>query len=107
MLARAAAILLIALGLTPFTAPFSTCDFATFSGTAPEPHDVAKASLADPSATARVTPMVNAAGRVRLAALRDAPRAGVPGMLLPGVQGALALPELHLPLPDSATILRV
>ena len=67
MLRQSAAIVLIVLGLLPFTAPFPTCDIADQQGNG-SPRHAPTTSLADPSAL-RVVSIALSMGRPRLAAL--------------------------------------
>jgi len=68
MLRRSAAVVLIVLGLLPFTAPFPTWDIVSDAGgRSGRPH-TQTTSLADPSAL-RAPSIGLSAGRTRLAAL--------------------------------------
>jgi hypothetical protein len=70
VLARAVAFWLVVLVVLPFSAPFSTCDLATFAGTPAARHadgSGGKARVAD-SATSHVLPIGRIAGRLRLLA---------------------------------------
>jgi hypothetical protein len=74
MLPRMSANLLIVLTLSPFTAPFSTCDLATWlGGTTPGParttHSRSLTTMAGDASISQVRPLVRSAGRTRLVAL--------------------------------------
>jgi hypothetical protein len=89
MLTRVAAITLIVLALSPFTAPFSTCDLLTLAGNhAPAPAPHSRSSLADPGAS-HLIPVAATLGRVRLAALAGASHAEIsqaPAMQSPRIR---------------------
>jgi hypothetical protein len=75
MLRQVIAALLVVLTLTPFTAPFPTCDVTIlFSDRAPAPpvHGTSPAtSLAD-ATLSQALPLVRPSGRVRFGALTEA-----------------------------------
>lgn len=99
MLAKIAATLLVVLTLSPFTAPFPTCDLETWLGGAnPEPHTKQSRSLtamAGDASLSQVRPLGRSAGRTRLVALSgpgavNAVRKLPAGVVVPTVSSAVS-----------------
>jgi hypothetical protein len=74
MLEKFVSVWLVFLTLTPFTAPYPTCDLTLFlTGRAAAPaHATSQASLADASLSQAV-PLFRASARVRLVAFAECP----------------------------------
>jgi len=86
VLRQSAAVFLIALLLSPFTAPFATCDRSTPIGTHAPLH---RSDSAVESSAARPISMVAASSRIRFAAFDQTPLA-----LFGGQRFASATPRL-------------
>jgi hypothetical protein len=78
VLRRSAALVLIVLGLLPFTAPFPTCDLVSDAADHSGRTHTQTTSLADPSAL-RIVSLGLSIGRPRLAALSGVHQASADG----------------------------
>jgi hypothetical protein len=109
MLGKVISAWLVFLTLTPFTAPFPTCDLTIFlTGHAPAPvHGTSQSASVTDATLSQALPLVRPSGRVRFVAISESRATSYEVVLRAAAFAQSLRPTSSCPLPVSLPILRI